>query len=222
MRVSDLPRDAQPRERLMRLGPERLSLQELLAIILRTGSRKRSVFELAQDVVTHFSEERLLRATYDQFLQLEGLKEAKAVTLVAAVELARRLRSSPPKEIDLSSPRAVGEYLLERYAHSPRELFGMLLLDSHNRLIIEKVIHEGTTHFAPVEPRFIFGPAMNTHAARIVIFHTHPSGDPEPSDDDLRFTHQLIEAGSILGIPVVDHLVVGLRGYYSFRENRRM
>ncbi|HPR64670.1 MAG TPA: DNA repair protein RadC [Thermoanaerobaculia bacterium] len=222
MRVKDLPLDAQPRERLARLGPGSLSLQELVAILLRTGVKGRSVLEVAEEVVGSFPGDALLRASYDQFMQVKGLKGAKAVTLAAAVELARRLRSPRPKAVKLSSPSSVGTYLLERYADSRRELFGVLLLNGRNGLMSVQVLHEGTTQFAPVEPRFVFSQALNTHAARIILFHTHPSGDPEPSEDDLRFTRRLVQAGELLGIPVADHLIVGTDGYYSFREHRRI
>lgn len=206
----------------MRLGPENLSLPELIAILLRTGDQKKSALVLAQELVQSFQGDQLFRASFDQFLAFDGIKKAKAVTLAAAVELARRIRSGSPDPLSLSSPDAAGHFLMERYAHSRKELFGIILLDSQNRLILEKVLHEGTTRFAPVEPRFVFAPAINTHAARVIIYHTHPSGDPSPSDDDLRFTSKLTEAGDLLGIPVADHIVVGMDGYYSFRNHRRM
>jgi DNA repair protein RadC len=221
MKIKDLPECERPRERLQKSGAGVLSTAELLAILLRTGPRGRSAVDLASEVLKEIPEGLLAEGAYDDFLKVKGIGPARASALAAAVELARRLKTvDRPKRLLVSNQKAAGEYLMSRYAHERQEILGVLLLDSKNRLVREYVPYRGTSNYAAVEPREIFGPALVSKAAKIILFHTHPSGEPTPSAEDEEFTHKMKELGSRLQIPVVDHIVVGSEGHVSFAERR--
>jgi len=165
----------------------------------------------------------LADAAYDDFLKINGAGPARAATMAAAVELARRLKSADrPKRLPVSNQKAAGEYLISRYAHERQELLGVLLLDGKNRLVREYVPYRGTSNYAAMEPREVFGPALVSKAAKLILFHTHPSGDPSPSAEDEEFTRKMKELGQRLQMPVVDHIVVGTEGWFSFAEKRRL
>ncbi|HEY8347255.1 MAG TPA: DNA repair protein RadC [Symbiobacteriaceae bacterium] len=222
-----LPREERPRERLLRLGPEALTDAELLAILLGTGTKGRSVLELAYQLLHHCESkdpQNRLRALLQ--LRASELKEAipgigvaKLCQILAALHLGLRAGSGPlPERVELSNPRAVYQYLAPRMSHLEHEQFVVILLNAKNQVIDIESISAGTLTASLVHPREVFKSAIRRSAYAIILAHNHPSGDPSPSHEDRVVTERLISAGRILGIEVLDHLVVGDGRYVSFRE----
>lgn len=225
-----LPEADRPRERLLRLGPEQLSNVELLAILLGTGSKGQSVIEVARDIL-HHCEAKEPGSGLRALLQLQdadrkdlvkGLGQAKLCQILAALHLGIRAGSVPLKRIDLSNPRAVYEYLAPKMAHLHREQFHVVLLTAKNQVIEVECVSEGTLTASLVHPREIFKSAIRRSAHAVVLAHNHPSGDPAPSREDREVTARLVQAGRLIGIEVLDHLVIGQGRYVSFRERGLM
>ncbi len=211
--LKQLPASERPRERLLHSGGASLSDAELVAVLLRTGRPGQSAIEMGQELVA----ERgglggLLRSDVTK-LKRRGLGDAKAATLLAAVELGRRLaRVRMPRRDLMDRPDAVASYLGLRYAQEDQEVMGALYLDVRNRLIAESDIYRGTLSRAAVEPRAILKEGLLHSASGFILFHTHPSGDPSPSAEDLSFTRRMSEAGELLGVKLLDHIVLGSAG----------
>lgn len=228
--VKLLPADERPRERLLRLGPQALSDAELLAIVLRTGVPGHSVLDLAEQLLHHCEGEepqsrlvRLLQLTgADIRLAVPGIGPAKLCQVIAALHLGWRARAAPrPKVYEVSNPRAVYEYLAPRVSQLEQEQFMVILLNAKNHVLdVESVVTIGTQTSTLVHPREIFRPAIRRSAHAIILAHNHPSGDPTPSREDREITRRLIEAGKLVGIEVLDHLVIGDGRYVSFRERK--
>lgn len=226
MLLKALPREERPRERLLRLGAERLSDAELLAILLGTGVKGRSVIELARDLLHHCEAKepgtglRSLMQLRDAELKqvVPGIGEAKLCQILAALQLGKRVGSVPLKTVELSNPGAVYEYLAPRMASLDREHFLVMLLNAKNRVILDEFVSEGTLTATLVHPREIFKSAIRFRAHAIILAHNHPSGDPTPSREDREVTQRLIDAGKIIGIEVLDHIVLGEDRFISFRE----
>lgn len=223
-----MPQEDRPRERLLREGPQRLSDVELLAIILRTGIKGRSVIELAQELLHHCEskapEQRLSYLLDMQPSDLQrlvpGIGPVKLCQVMAALQLGRRAAQKPlPRQYELSNPGAVVEYLSSR-VKPDREQFLVILLTTKNHVIDVEYVTEGTLNATLVHPREIFKPAIKRSAHAIILAHNHPSGDPTPSKEDHMVTRRMVEAGKTIGIEVLDHLVLGKGHYISFRERR--
>jgi DNA repair protein RadC len=225
-RIKDMALEDRPRERLAVLGPEALSPNELIAILLRTGTRGSSALDIAQRLLAHFQPlDRLARASVDELRAIRGVGRDKAVTLKAAFSLARLLAAqlqseSPP----LDTPERVADLLREENRFYDVERFQVLLVNTRRRLIrVEKLAH-GTLDTLLVHPREVFKTAIAASAAAIVLAHNHPSGDPTPSEADIKVTRELIRAGQLLKIEVLDHIILGrstperARDYVSLRE----
>lgn len=221
-----LPAADRPRERLLRLGPEQLSDVELLAILLGTGSRGQSVIEVARDLLHHCEAKEPgagLRAllhlqSADRKELVKGLGQAKLCQILAALHLGMRAGATPLKRVDLSNPRAVFEFLAPRMSHLTREQFHVILLTAKNHVIDVECVSEGTLTASLVHPREVFQSAIRRSAHAVIVAHNHPSGDPSPSREDQEVTRRLVQAGRLIGIEVLDHLVVGQGRYTSFRE----
>lgn len=207
-----------PRERLSRLGAAALSNRELLALLMGSGTRRASVLELA-DALLAAGLHELARRSLADLERRPGLGRAKATRVLAALELGARVASeagaSPPQ---LGSAAEVARYLLPRYGTRPVETFGLLALDVRRRLRHEAVVSVGCLTASLVHPREVFQEAIAGRAAAVVVFHNHPSGDPEPSAEDLALTRRLASAGALLGIELLDHLVLGAARYVSLRD----
>jgi len=218
--IRELPADERPRERLLGQGPRSLGDAELVAILLRTGRRGTSALEMARDLLRSVGGLRGLAMADPSALATKGLGPAKAAALLAAVELGRRLvRTEIVEREPLTRPAAVASYLTLRFGRRDQEILGALYLDTRNRLLAERELYRGTLSRAAVEPRRILQEGLLLGAAGVVVFHTHPSGDPNPSTEDLAFTRRLSEAGEVVGIRLVDHLVLGEVGrWVSLRE----
>ena len=205
--------DERPREKLLGKGSQGLSDCELLAIILGTGGAGLSALTLARQILHEHGGLAGLVGVAATSLQRRGLGPAKAASVLAVLETARRLaRAEVPQRDPLSQPAAVADYLRLRYSRKDQEVMGALYLDARNRLIAEHEIFCGTLSRASVEPRAILKRALQWDAAGLILFHTHPSGDPTPSAEDVAFTRRMTEAGEIVGTRLVDHLVLGGRG----------
>ena len=208
------------RERLLAHGSSTLSDAELVSVLLRSGRPGVSALELAHEILEESAGISGLAGSVAEPIQVSGVGAAKTASLSAAVELARRIaRANVPKKELLSRPETVARYLSLRYSVSGQEVMGALYLDTRNRLIAEKELFRGTLNRAAVEPRAVLRHGLVRHAAALVLFHTHPSGDPSPSIEDLTFTRQVDEAGDLVGIRLVDHLVLGDSGrWVSMRQ----
>ena len=220
MRVSELSSAERPREKLLEKGPEALSDAELLAVLLRTGVSGTDVLEMAQRWLDEAGGlESLARADPRQIVKRKGVGLAKGTVVAAALELGRRLarRSLAGQQI-LDRPEAVADYLTLRYGHERVELFGVLTLDVRHRLLRVHELHRGARAHTDIEPSEVFNRAIVDNAHNVILWHTHPSGDPTPSGDDEALTRRLADAGRLLGIAVLDHLVVARGGFVSLRQ----
>jgi DNA repair protein RadC len=216
--LQELPLDERPRERLAQLGPSALSSRELLAAVLGTGARGASALVVADELLGSGLHSLASRSLHD-LERVRGLGRAKAARLLAALELGARLASDGGGGArSLQSPGETARYLLPRYASRPVETFGLLALDARHRLRREAVVSVGCLTASLVHPREVFQEAVVSRAAALVLFHNHPSGDPEPSAEDLALTRRLAAAGSLMGIEVLDHLVLGAGRYVSLKE----
>ena len=213
-----------PRERLDRLGPAALGDNELLALVLGSGTRTTSAPALASLVLDSAGGiHGLATASGGELRRVPGVGEARAAQILAAIELGRRtlLRQTADRP-QLLTPREVGHFLLPEFGARPVEQFGVVLLDAKHRLIRTAVLTVGTLDRSVVHPREVFREAASARAAGIVLFHNHPSGDPTPSADDVSLTQRLVAAGELMGIDVLDHLVLASTRFVSLRELGRL
>jgi DNA repair protein RadC len=219
--LKDIPEDDRPRERLLRCGGKALSDGELVAILLRSGRPGQTVVEMAREVVDDRGGLLGLVDADSASLMRLGLGRAKAAALLAAVEVARRLaRARIPQKQLLDRPDALAAYLSLRYGRSDQEIMGAVFLDARQRLIADVDLYRGTLDRAAVEPRLVLKEALRRDASAFVLFHTHPSGDPAPSVDDLEFTRRLHDAGEIVGVEMSDHLILGSAGRWVSLRRR--
>ncbi len=218
--IREIPADERPRERLLAHGPAALGDAELVAVLLRTGRPGASALEVARETLAAVGGLAGLAGQGAPALLRKGLGEAKAAALLAAAEVGRRLaRTDAVVRTPLAHPAAVASYLALRYGVRDQEVMGALYLDTRNRLLAERELYRGTLNRAAVEPRQILKQGILHGAAGCLVFHTHPSGDPSPSAEDLAFTRRLAEAGEVVGIRLVDHLILGAVGRWtSLRE----
>ena len=224
MKILDLPREERPRERLINYGEEYLSNEELIAIILKTGTRNKSVKELASEVLIRINSlNNLENININTFNDIKGLGKVKTIELIAAIELGRRifLKKENNKRIIYDNPDIIYSNNLYLFKGKKQEYFYCLYLDSKNNLIERKLLFMGTINRSIVHPREIFKEAYLTSSSKIVCMHNHPSGDTKPSSEDIRLTKALIEIGKIQGIELVDHLIIGDNNYFSFYNERK-
>jgi DNA repair protein RadC len=218
--MKDLLLGDRPREKLRHHGAAALGDNELVALVLGSGSRRGDALSVANAVLAAFGGvPGLRRCSIDELVRIAGIGRARAAQIVAALELGRRSLAGPPGErCQIRTPREAAEYLLPRFGSGALEQFGIVLLDTKHRVLRTAVLALGTQNSCAVEPRDVFREAAIGGAAAIVIFHTHPSGDPSPSPDDVDVTRRLVAAGVLMGIDVVDHLILGDSRYWSLTE----
>lgn len=218
--IRELPEPERPRERLQAHGSAVLSDRELLALVLRSGTPYKGVVEVASEVIEECGGLVGLLDARPRDLVRNGLGVARASSLIAAAEIGRRLaKREVPERRPLARPAAVASYLALRYRVRDQEVMGALFLDVRHRLIADKEIFRGTLSRAAVEPREILKEALLLGACAVVLFHTHPSGDPSPSLEDIAFTRRMAEAGEVVGVALVDHLIVAGTGrWVSLKE----
>jgi DNA repair protein RadC len=220
VRIVDLPQELRPRERLLREGPGALSDAELLAIVLRVGNASESAVALAERILAEVGG---LRHLYDrseeELSAIKGIGQAKIAQIKSALELGRRLASlAPEPRRRITSPQEVANWMMSRLRFSEQEHLVVLLLNTKNEVIRETTVSIGTLDMSVAHPREIFREAIRRSSAGILLVHNHPSGDPQPSPEDLQLTRQLVEAGRLLGIEVVDHVIIGDGRFASLRE----
>lgn len=218
--IHSLPEDERPREKLLRHGGEALSSIELIAVILGSGTKSKPVMQLAQEILMHFgSLPRLAEATIEELCQIKGLGAAKAMQLKAACTLGSKLSKQviPPK-YRIENPLHAYHLVKDELENEKRELLLVILQDVRGYVICHRVVTVGTLTHTLVHPREVFYPAIRHKAASVILVHNHPSGDPTPSAEDLQITKTLIQVGSLLSIPVHDHVVVGHNSYVSMRQ----
>lgn len=214
--IRDLARVERPREKLIHYGPARLSNKELLAIILRTGGQNENALDLAGRVIRNCKSENLADISYAEIRKISGIGPAKACEILACFELGRRFLKGKISSLFLK-PEDVWKELKD-IRELKKEHFIVFYLDSRNQEIEREIISVGSLNASLVHPREVFEPAVRIHAAQVILAHNHPSGNPEPSRDDLEINRRLVEAGKILGIEVIDHIIVTVTGYLSFKE----
>ena len=219
-KIKDWPVNERPREKLINHGPEVLTEAELLAILIGSGSGKVTAVDIAK---TLFVEHRTLRSlaglSVGDLKQFRGIGDARAVSIAAAFELARRLQSSPDVERRIiRSPSDIAEEFIPALRDLQQEVFIVVLLNSANKIIKEITITKGLLNSSLTHPREVFRHAIVEHAASVILMHNHPSGNPEPSQEDISTTKQIVEAGKVVGIPVHDHIIVAGGNFTSLAE----
>jgi len=219
--IHDLPVSERPRERLQRFGVEALSAQEILALILGRGIAGESVTVTAQRLLTQFgSLKGMAGASVEELAQIKGIGLAKAAQIKAAFELANRLEGypEPGKKSPVKTPDEVVSLVRGRLKGKKQEHFLVLLLDTRGQLIKTSEISVGSLDSSIVHPREVFKEAISASAASVVFVHNHPSGDPTASEDDIKLTERLAQAGEIMGIDVLDHVIIGDKNYLSLKR----
>ncbi len=216
--IKDLPEFERPREKLIKKGAKALKKEDLLAILLRTGLKGKNALEVANDILVKYGDKKLIDASYEELRNMRGVGPTKAVQILAAIELGSRLfKEKSEKEIYINSSKDVVKELAH-IKENKKENFVVLYLDARNKLIYKETVSIGSLNANLVHPREVFEPAVRHLAAQIVLAHNHPSGDPEPSEDDLVITKKLVESGKILGIEVFDHIIVVKDSFFSFKN----
>lgn len=216
--IKDMPVDMRPREKMLSKGERSLSEAELLAIILGMGTKNLSALDLAKHLLVKYRGLRNLReVSLNELISEHGMGPAKAVSIKAAFELGRRMALSTQQKEVVKSPEDVKNIVMEDMRYFDREYFRVLYLDRKNGIIFMEDISVGGLHSAVVHPREVFKNAVKMSAAAVILVHNHPSGDPAPSKEDIEITQRLIEAGRILGIEVLDHIIVGENRYCSLK-----
>ncbi len=222
MQIKKMPEAERPQEKMLYAGAGGLSNSELLALIIRTGTGNKSAIRLADEVISYASENTggLGAAEVRELTEIDGIGEAKACSIVAAMELSKRLISDHQRTIKvrIRDSRQVAEILMEEMMYEKREYFMTLNLNSKMQVESKSVISIGNLDSAPVHPREVFGPAVRRGAAAVVVAHNHPSGDPSPSPQDIDVTKRLIRASEILGIRLIDHVIVGNGCFTSMKS----
>jgi DNA repair protein RadC len=218
--IRDYPQNERPRERFVQNGPQSLSNHELLALLLGTGSREESVLQLANRMLAQFEGLRLLKdATLEELTQIKGIGMAKAIHVLAAVEVGRRIASHTLDErYVIRSPEDGAKYLMNEMRFLTQEHFVCLYLNTKNQVIHKQTIFIGSLNASIVHPREVFKEAVRRSAASVICLHNHPSGDPTPSREDIEVTKRLAESGKIVGIELLDHLIIGENKYVSLKE----
>ncbi|MCL2051930.1 MAG: DNA repair protein RadC [Lachnospiraceae bacterium] len=217
-----------PYDKFLSHGPKSLSKAELLAIILRTGTKEYSAVELGEQILKLAGEENLglnglHHVTLDELKSIKGIGQIKAVKIRCLTEFAMRMgRECAAKRLSFNSPHTVAEYYKESLRHNEREEVILLLLDSRLTLIKEFPVSLGTVNASLLSPREIFIEAVKEKAVYVMLLHNHPSGDPMPSENDMRITKQVKEAGQLLEIPLLDHIIIGDNSFYSYKENETL
>lgn len=221
--MKDLPEEEKPYEKFEAYGPEHLTDAELLAVLLRFGAKGISALDLARRLLSPNYSGGGLAGLYGlstgELRQIPGIGRVKAIQIKCLLELSRRLVKEPIRKGQaFDRPSAIADYYMEDFRHAEQEQIMVVMLDTKGNHLGEAVVSVGTVNASLISPREIFLKALSFHAVSIILLHNHPSGDPTPSQDDLMLTLRIKEAGAVIGIELLDHLVLGDRRYISFRE----
>ncbi|PAQ16349.1 hypothetical protein CD798_01770 [Bacillaceae bacterium SAOS 7] len=218
--IKDVPLEDRPRERMITNGPKSLSNHELLAIILRTGTKHESVLQLSNRVLQTFEGLRMLKdASLEEITSIKGIGQAKAVQIMSALELGRRISHLKFEDrYVIRSPEDGANYVMEEMRFLSQEHFVCLYLNTKNQVLHKQTLFIGSLNASIVHPREVFKEAFRRSAASVICIHNHPSGDPAPSREDVEVTKRLVECGKLLGVEVLDHLIIGDKKYVSLKE----
>ena len=221
MQIKDMPASCRPQEKLLYAGAGALSDSELLALIIRTGTSEMSAVQLAEEVISYASANigNLGRADPKELIEIHGIGTAKACSIIAAMELSKRLMSGQVMDGGrIANSEDISKFLLRDMLHEKREMFVSIHLDSRQRIESRHIVSIGSLDAAPVHPREVFAQAVKRGAAAVIVAHNHPSGDPTPSPQDIAVTRRLSEASHIIGISLLDHLIIGNGKCLSLRD----
>lgn len=221
--VKELPESERPYEKCERTGVASLSDAELLAVILRSGTKSQRVVELAVNILNYSTAYPGLKGlnylTLKELTGIKGVGRVKAIEILCLTEITKRMSKQLQQDsLKLISPQSVADYYMQEMRHLSREIVKLLILDSKNRLIKDIIISEGTINTSLMPTREIFVNSLKYEAVNIIILHNHPSGDPTPSAEDIRTTKKLWEAGNLIGIQLMDHIIIGDNRYISLKE----
>ena len=221
MKLKDLPKMELPRERLIKYGASNISNEDLISIIIRTGSKDKNVKELSSEILSKIKNiNNLNDLSLNEITNIKGVGITKAVTILAAIELGKRVYNTNIEDrVVLNNTDMVNKYFAPLIAKEKQENLLVILLDNKNRLISYKIMYKGTSTYSLVSPKEIFNYAVKERADRLIIMHNHPSGIINPSDADIELTNQINMSGKIIGIPLIDHLITNGENYYSFYED---
>ena len=215
MKIKDITPENRPRERLEKQGPSVLSDAELLAIILKTGNKTENVIDMSNRLISKYGFGKLSMCSLTELQEINGIGSAKASQILALFELNKRHSYSKTQGKPIKTAKDVFEHCSPKLSSSDREHFMILHLDTKNRVIKDEIVSVGALTGTIAHPREVFKSAIKESAHSVILVHNHPSGDPTPSDEDLKMTERLIESGEILGIKVLDHVIVGKEAWYS-------
>ena len=219
IKIKEMPDDERPRERLLKRGPSALSNAELLAVILRTGTKNENVVSICKRILSCYNLKQLSLANMSELVQIHGVGYAKAAQILAVFELARNLETfiDNPKT-KIQSPLDVYSLFYPKMREKKKEEMYALYLDTKNQILKEDIISIGSLNASIVHPREIFKPALLESSASVIITHNHPSGDPSPSREDISITKKLVDGGNLLGIELLDHIIIGDGRYVSLKD----
>ena len=213
-----MEKNSRPRERLQEVGVESLSDAELLSIILRTGTKAENVIDMSNRLIALYGRDELFNCTINELEKIKGIGKGKAMQLLAISEIGKRIRLKKKKQDKIDSAKDIFNLFEERLRSEKQEHFFTVLLNTKNYIIGIEKISIGILDASIIHPREIFKSAIRNSASRIILVHNHPSGDPEPSEEDLEITNKLIESGELIGIEVLDHIIIGDDKYWSWLE----
>lgn len=219
MRIKDISKENRPRERLEKLGANVLSDAELLAIILQKGNKEENVIDMSNRLLSKYGIGKLSDLSLKELQEIKGIGPAKSMQILALFEFNKRHNLAKNFSIHVKKAQDVFNLFHERLKDEKQEKFILLMLNNKNNVIAQEIVSVGTLDSALLHPREIFRPAIKNSAAKIILVHNHPSGDPTPSEIDLKVTDKLIEVGNTIDIPVVDHVIVGNGKWWSWRES---
>ena len=218
MKIKDIPKEGRPRERFLKQGPETLSDAELFAILLRTGSKGENVIDMSNRLLVEYGLDKLFECSLKELQDIKGIGPSKAMQILTVAELQKRANQSKNPVKRISCAEDVFNLMHEKLKDEKQENFYVLILNNLNNLIEEKLISKGTLDKTLIHPREIFKYAIKNTASKIILVHNHPDGDPLPSINDLEITDELVKAGNLLGIKIIDHVIIGKRDKWSLKE----
>ena len=220
MKIKDLPEQNRPRERFLKFGAESLSDAELFAILLRTGTKQENIIEVSNRLIAEYGLDKLFDCSLKELEQINGIGPAKAMQILTIAEIMKRKSQLTNKITKIKCAKDVYTYFYDKLKDEKQEYFYVLMLNTQHNIIKEQLISKGVLDASIIHPREIFKPAIKNSSSKIIIVHNHPSGNPNPSEEDLDITNKLVEAGNQLDIKVLDHVIVAKDGYWSWQEKK--
>ncbi|MDP2925207.1 MAG: DNA repair protein RadC [Nanoarchaeota archaeon] len=222
MKIKEMNEDSRPRERFLKYGPETLSNAELFAIILRTGSIGENVIDMSNNLIKEYNLDKLFDCSLKEIQEIKGIGPSKAMQILAMAELGKRynqlIQSININKRKITCAEDVFAHFHERLKDEKQEHFYILMLNTQNYIIGEELISKGILDASIIHPREVFRPAIKNSAAKIILVHNHPTGNPEPSNEDLEITLKLIESAKIIGINIVDHIIISINNFWSWKD----